>query len=99
MSLQNDRSCYADPHAEINVTPLIDVMLALVVVFMIAAPMICPQDEVASPLPLAAAARYDGFGGRGAAKRWRSDGALSWNDKRCRRTTASRRVACTSATQ
>lgn len=32
-----------DPQAEINITPLIDVMLALLVIFMIAAPVITRQ--------------------------------------------------------
>jgi biopolymer transport protein ExbD len=75
MSLQHDRSYHAAPQAVINVTPLIDVMLALVVVFMIAAPLLMKR----IPLPLG--------GSRDATASTDmvrldvgADGALSWND-------------------
>ena len=64
------------PQASINVTPLIDVMLALVVVFMIAAPILVKR----LTLPLAGghenvAVAEDVRLGIGA------DGALTWNDQ------------------
>src|SRR3982750_2520947 len=67
---------HAAPETTINVTPLIDVMLALVVVFMIAAPILVKRltlplgerrgrDAIAETVHL-------GIGG---------DGALTWNDQ------------------
>ena len=75
MSIQSDRSYCAEPHAEINVTPLIDVMLALVVVFMIAAPLLVkrftlPLGGTHDPAPVAETVHL-GIG---------ADGTLSWND-------------------
>jgi len=64
------------PEATINVTPLIDVMLALVVVFMIAAPILVKR----LTLPLAS-----GHEAPAVAETVRLgigvDGALSWNDQ------------------
>lgn len=64
------------PEATINVTPLIDVMLALVVVFMIAAPILVKR----LTLPLASGRDTPAIVetvhlGIGA------DGALTWNDQ------------------
>jgi biopolymer transport protein ExbD len=67
---------HAAPEASINVTPLIDVMLALVVVFMIAAPILVKRVT----LPLA-------NGGHAtvvvepAHLGVAADGALTWNDE------------------
>jgi len=66
----------ADMQAEINVTPLIDVMLALVVVFMIAAPLLTkrltlPLAGSESPAAIVEPMRL-GIG---------ADGALAWNDR------------------
>ena len=64
------------PEATINVTPLIDVMLALVVVFMIAAPILVKR--LTLPLasgheaPAVAETVHLGIG---------ADGTLSWNDQ------------------
>jgi biopolymer transport protein ExbD len=64
------------PEATINVTPLIDVMLALVVVFMIAAPILVKR--LTLPLasghetPAVAQTVHLGIG---------ADGALTWNDQ------------------
>ena len=64
------------PEATINVTPLIDVMLALVVVFMIAAPILVKR----LTLPLAS-----GHEAPAVAETVRLgigvDGTLSWNDQ------------------
>jgi biopolymer transport protein ExbD len=67
---------HAAPEATINVTPLIDVMLALVVVFMIAAPILVKR----LTLPLASSRGAEAVAetvhlGIGA------DGALTWNDQ------------------
>jgi biopolymer transport protein ExbD len=76
MAIRSNRAC-ADPHVEINVTPLIDVMLALVVVFMIAAPLV--MKRIALPIgsdPGAIAASAEPVRlGVGA------DGTLTWNDR------------------
>jgi biopolymer transport protein ExbD len=67
---------HAAPDASINVTPLIDVMLALVVVFMIAAPILVkrlalPLGREAAPAAAVETVRL-GIG---------ADGALTWNDQ------------------
>jgi|SRR5690242_21665536 len=66
----------AAPEASINVTPLIDVMLALVVVFMIAAPILVKR----LTLPLGC-----GGGTNAVAETAHlgigADGALTWNDQ------------------
>jgi biopolymer transport protein ExbD len=76
MSFALSGSSHSAPQAEINVTPLIDVMLALVVVFMIAAPLVlkrftlpigdgAPSNATTEPVRL-------GIG---------ADGTLRWNDQ------------------
>jgi biopolymer transport protein TolR len=45
--------------AEINVTPLVDVMLVLLIIFMVTAPMIQQGVDVNVPLPTAAANNID----------------------------------------
>ncbi len=50
MAFQNFGGPEADSElAEINVTPLVDVMLVLLIIFMIAAPLLHPGIEVALP--------------------------------------------------
>lgn len=76
MSIRSDRAD-ADPYVEINVTPLIDVMLALVVVFMIAAPLVMKRLSLpfgGNPEPAAISAEPVRLG-VGA------DGTLTWNDR------------------
>ena len=41
------------PMAEINVTPLVDVMLVLLIIFMVAAPLMTTGVPVQLPLPFA----------------------------------------------
>jgi biopolymer transport protein ExbD len=76
MSFALSRSSHAAPQAEINVTPLIDVMLALVVVFMIAAPLVLKRFT----LPIG-----DGPSASATTEPVRlrigADGSLSWNDQ------------------
>ena len=76
MSFALSGSSHTAPQAEINMTPLIDVMLALVVVFMIAAPLVLKHFA----LPIG-----DGpsTGATTEPVRLRigGDGTLSWNDQ------------------
>jgi len=75
MSMLGSRSYAAEMQAEINVTPLIDVMLALVVVFMITAPLLIKHfalplmgsNEGSKPVDIVHLAIA-------------ADGALTWND-------------------
>jgi biopolymer transport protein ExbD len=76
MSFALSGSSHAAPEAEINMTPLIDVMLALVVVFMIAAPILVkrltlPLGRDSEPTAVAQTVHL-GIG---------ADGALTWNDQ------------------
>lgn len=43
MSMRTSRSDDNDPMVEMNVTPLVDVMLVLLVIFIVTAPLIVPQ--------------------------------------------------------
>jgi biopolymer transport protein ExbD len=75
MTIRSDRSYAAAMQAEINVTPLIDVMLALVVVFMIAAPVLMkritlPLAASNDPAPVVESVRLG----------IHADGGLTWND-------------------
>jgi biopolymer transport protein ExbD len=76
MSFALSGRSHAAPQAEINMTPLIDVMLALVVVFMIAAPLVLKR----IPLPIG-----NGPSTTTASEPVRlrigGDGALRWNDQ------------------
>ena len=76
MSIHADRSYVANMQAEINVTPLIDVMLALVVVFMIAAPLVIKR--LTLPIGSGQDAAPNVEPARLAIA---SDGSLSWNDQ------------------
>ena len=76
MSFALAGSSHASPHADINMTPLIDVMLALVVGFMIAAPLVLKRFT----LPIG-----DGAPANAASEpvrlRIAGDGTLRWNDQ------------------
>jgi biopolymer transport protein ExbD len=76
MSFALAGSSHDAPQADINMTPLIDVMLALVVVFMIAAPLVLKRFT----LPIG-----DGSASNATSEPMRlrigGDGALSWNDQ------------------
>ena len=76
MTIHASASHAANMHAEINVTPLIDVMLALVVVFMIAAPLLSKRLSLPLASSDAPAATVESV--RLAIA---PDGALSWNDR------------------
>lgn len=80
-SVSSKRALY-EPLAEINVTPLVDVMLVLLIVFMITAPMLAagmkvelPQAQAVEPLdpkePVVITVQKDGklFFGRDAVER------------------------------
>ena len=45
----SDRGVQAQPMAEMNITPLVDVMLVLLVIFMIAAPMVTRSIDLKLP--------------------------------------------------
>ncbi|MGH8173626.1 MAG: ExbD/TolR family protein [Rhodanobacteraceae bacterium] len=75
MTIHSDRSAVATMQAEINVTPLIDVMLALVVVFMIATPLLMKRISLPLAGSNAPAAVNDPV--RLAIS---ANGALTWND-------------------
>jgi biopolymer transport protein ExbD len=76
MSFALSGSSHAAPEAEINMTPLIDVMLALVVVFMIAAPLVLKRFTL--PIGDGAAAPTQSEPVR---LRIGADGHLTWNDQ------------------
>ena len=57
----------AGPMADINVTPLVDVMLVLLIIFMITAPILAHQVQIDPPPPI--------------ALRIRATGELYWNDQ------------------
>jgi biopolymer transport protein ExbD len=76
MSFARSHAIHEAPHADINVTPLIDVMLALVVVFMIAAPLVLkrftlPLGDSSNAVATAEPVRL----------RIGADGTLAWNDE------------------
>ena len=75
MTIRSDRSYAAAMQAEINVTPLIDVMLALVVVFMIATPLLMKR----LVLPLAGSSAQAEPIVEPAHLGIAANGALTWN--------------------
>ena len=75
MTIRSDRSYAAAMQAEINVTPLIDVMLALVVVFMIATPLLMKR----LTLPLAGRSTQEMPAVEPARILIAANGALTWN--------------------
>lgn len=76
MSFAFAASSHATPQAKINMTPLIDVMLALVVVFMIAAPLVLKR--FALPIGEGSSAPATS---EPVLLRIGADGALRWNDR------------------
>ncbi len=76
MSFALAGSSHESPQADINMTPLIDVMLALVVVFMIAAPLVLKRFTL--PIGEGPAA---GTTTEPVRLHIGGDGALSWNDQ------------------
>ncbi len=63
--------------AEINVTPLVDVMLVLLIIFMITAPLLSHREQIA--LPVAQQKRNE-EGPRTITLSMHADGRLFWND-------------------
>ncbi|MCW2317423.1 biopolymer transport protein ExbD/biopolymer transport protein TolR [Rhodoblastus acidophilus] len=81
---QNGRPGFFRPQAEINVTPLVDVMLVLLIIFMVTAPLLAtgvkvdlPQSRAAKPLdpkePVVVAIDRDGHIALGAEQVERAD--------------------------
>jgi biopolymer transport protein ExbD/biopolymer transport protein TolR len=82
--LPNGRPGFFRPQADINVTPLVDVMLVLLIIFMVTAPLLAtgvkvdlPQARAAKPLdpkePVVVALDRDGNASLGADKIDRAD--------------------------
>jgi biopolymer transport protein ExbD len=76
MSLLAARAYAAEPRADINVTPLIDVLLALVVVLMIAMPVLTKRIA----LPLAGSSNETSAPAEPIRLDVGADGALTWNE-------------------
>ena len=67
------------PMSDINVTPLVDVMLVLLVVFMVTAPLLTVGVPV--DLPQTTAPPIKMIGGRMASQRM--DGTVMWSETAC----------------
>jgi biopolymer transport protein ExbD len=68
------------PMAEINVTPLVDVMLVLLIIFMITAPLMA--HKVVIELPEATLDNRPVDPGRPITLAIKADGEIYWNDER-----------------
>jgi biopolymer transport protein ExbD len=67
------------PMAEINVTPLVDVMLVLLIIFMITAPLMAHKVQII--LPEATLETPPGDVGRPITLAIKENGAIYWNDE------------------
>ena len=68
------------PMAEINVTPLVDVMLVLLIIFMITAPLMAHKVKI--ELPEATLDTKPDDPGRPITLALKEDGEIYWNDER-----------------
>ena len=68
------------PMAEINVTPLVDVMLVLLIIFMITAPLMAHKVKI--ELPEATLETRPEDPGRPITLALKADGEIYWNDER-----------------
>ena len=68
------------PMAEINVTPLVDVMLVLLIIFMITAPLMAHKVKI--ELPEATLETRPEDPGRPITLALKEDGEIYWNDER-----------------
>src|SRR5688572_1629064 len=68
------------PMAEINVTPLVDVMLVLLIIFMITAPLMAHKVKI--ELPEAELLERDEAPGRPITLALKEDGEIYWNDEK-----------------
>jgi biopolymer transport protein ExbD len=68
------------PMAEINVTPLVDVMLVLLIIFMITAPLMAHKVKI--ELPEAELLDRDPDPGRPITLALKEDGEIYWNDEK-----------------
>ena len=68
------------PMAEINVTPLVDVMLVLLIIFMITAPLMAHKVKI--ELPEATLEERPEDPGRPITLALKEDGEIYWNDER-----------------
>lgn len=78
MSVSSGASSSAQPMADINVTPLIDVMLVLLIIFMINAPMLTYKVQIDLPQPTLNTTQPEES--EKITVRINDDGTVLWND-------------------
>ena len=78
MSVSSGASSSAQPMADINVTPLIDVMLVLLIIFMINAPMLTYKVHIDLPQPTVNSKPPEEV--EKFTVRINDDGTVQWND-------------------
>lgn len=78
MSVSSGSSSTSQPMADINVTPLIDVMLVLLIIFMINAPMLTYKVQIDLPQPTINSKPPEDFDK--ITVRINDDGSVLWND-------------------
>ena len=78
MSVSSGSSSASQPMADINVTPLIDVMLVLLIIFMINAPMLTYKVQIDLPQPTTVSKPPEDFDK--ITVRINDDGTVLWND-------------------
>jgi len=76
----SNNSSGGGPMAEINVTPLVDVMLVLLIIFMITAPLMAHKVKI--ELPEATLETRPDPEGRPITLALKEDGEIYWNDER-----------------
>ena len=69
------------PMAEINVTPLVDVMLVLLIIFMITAPLMSHKIEVELPQAVIGPREPEVLKATPITLAVKADGSLFWNDE------------------
>ncbi len=79
------------PMAEINVTPLVDVMLVLLIIFMITAPLMAHKVKI--ELPEAALEHKPEDAGKPITLAVKANGDLFWNDEPVTRSVFEQRIA------
>ena len=79
------------PMAEINVTPLVDVMLVLLIIFMITAPLMAHKVKI--ELPEAELLDREPDTGRPITLALKEDGEIYWNDERVQMTVLESQLA------
>jgi biopolymer transport protein ExbD len=78
MSVSSGANSTSQPMADINVTPLIDVMLVLLIIFMINAPQLTYKVQIDLPQPTTVSKPPEDFDK--ITVRINDDGSVLWND-------------------